>query len=39
VDVACDQRQNRFAPTLTLATANRVAILIYKHRRDRTDAR
>jgi hypothetical protein len=25
--------------TLTLATANRVAILIFKHRRDRTDAR
>jgi len=26
-------------PTLTLATANRLAILIVKHRRDLTDAR
>lgn len=39
VDVACDQRQIRLAPTLTLETANPVAILIFKHRRDLTDAR
>ena len=39
LDVTCDTRQIRVAPTLPLATANRVAILIFKHRRDLTDAR